>query len=439
MGPRYPLEIPAGSPFPVQNIPYGVFSTPDGVGLGSKKRAGVAVGSYVLELDLLVKAGLFDSCGVDNKLDGVFLQPNLNSFATFLTTERGHIRAAIIKHLTTQSSPLFENKELNDRAFIPLEQVQMHLPMSITDYTDFFSSLVHAENGCRSLNIPIPQAFWEYPMAYNGRIGSVAISGTDVVRPHGFFKPRSSDKTALHPSELLDFEIEMGAFVSKPVNMGEKVSAMTASEHIFGYVLLNDWSARDIQGYEMSPFGPFHSKSFLTSISPWVVTLDALRGSPTEPPPTHASIVSPTLDLDRKDHGLFDVDLSARVSRKGGEVVELARCKMADGYWTPYQHVAYQSSSGCGLHTGDLLGTGTFSSPDMRSAQGPDEKSFMTFGCLMEAHIVGHKLPDVDGRPFTFLEDGDRLTIDGWFRTPDGSKAGFGGVTGLVLPPIAIS
>lgn len=153
-------------------------------------------------------------------------------------------------------------------------------------------------------------------MAYNGRIGSVAVSGTDFARPHGFFKPQGSEKTAFQPAERLDFEIEMGAFISKRVAMGEKVSAMAASEYVFGYVLLNDWSARDIQGYEMNPFGPFHSKSFLTSISPWVVTLDALRGSPTGPPPTHTSKISPTLNLDQKDHGLFDVDLSARVSRK---------------------------------------------------------------------------------------------------------------------------
>lgn len=153
-------------------------------------------------------------------------------------------------------------------------------------------------------------------MGYNGRISSITISGTDVVRPRGFFKPQGSDKTGYQVSARLDFEVEMGTFISRPIEAPNAASAKEAPNHIFGYVLLNDWSARDIQSHEMHPFGPFHSKSFLTSISPWVVTLDALAGSPTPAPPTQISKVNPLLDLDEKDHGVFDVELSARVSRK---------------------------------------------------------------------------------------------------------------------------
>ncbi|KAJ9628196.1 hypothetical protein H2204_009456 [Knufia peltigerae] len=434
MGPKYPLEVPADSPFPIGNIPFGIFSTPEGDGLGSKKRAGVAVGSYVLELDKLAKHGVFDSIGLESQLGDMFLAPVLNKFAALSTKDRSLVRTTIIKNLSDGGSPLYENQELNNEAFIPLNKVQMHMPVSVTDYTDFFSSYVHAENGMRSFNSPIPTAFWEYPMGYNGRISSITVSGTDVVRPRGIFKPGGSDKTGYNTCEKLDFEVEMASIIATPIEAPNSVSAKEAPDHIFGYVLLNDWSARDIQSHEMYPFGPFHSKSFLTSISPWVVTLDALRGSPTAAIPTVESKVSPILDLDEKDQGVFDVDLRARVSRKGGEEVELVRTKMADAYWSPYQHVAYQSSSGCGLHAGDILGTGTFSSPDTRPPQGPDEKSYTTFGCLAEVHIVGHKLPDVSGEKFDWLKDGDRLTIEGWFKTPDGSKAGFGGVTGVVLP-----
>jgi fumarylacetoacetase len=162
----------------------------------------------------------------------------------------------------------------------------------------------------------VPPAFYEYPMGYNGRISSIAVSGTEVVRPHGFFKPAGEDRTNYQASAQLDFEVEMGAFISLPINGPKTVTAKEAADHIFGYVLLNDWSARDIQKHEMAPFGPFHSKSFLTSISPWVVTLDALRGSRTAPPASCSSPISPVLMCDEEDHGLFDVNLFASISRK---------------------------------------------------------------------------------------------------------------------------
>ncbi|KAF4415122.1 2-hydroxyhepta-24-diene-17-dioate isomerase [Fusarium acutatum] len=372
------------------------------------------------------------SCG---SLDGVFTGPYLNDFAALPTTDRNQVRATLIDHLSNANSPLFTNTELANEAFIPLKNVQMHMPVHVSGYSDFFGSYVHAENGCRGLRIPVPDRFYQYPMGYNGRCSSVAVSGTDVERPFGFFRPDSTEETRYQATQRLDFEVEIAAIVAQGIELNNTVTAKQASDHIFGYVLLNDWSARDLQVYEMPPFGPFHSKAFLSSISPWVVTLEALKGSPAKPPPTIKSCVHPILDLDETNHGVFNVDLTARVSRSNGSAeTEIVRTNWADAYWSMYSILAYQASSGCGLGTGDLLGSGTLSSPDPRPPQGAGEKSYTTFGCLAEVQTVGHNLPDVGGEKFEWLEDGDRLTIDGWFTAPDGSRAGFGGVAGTVKP-----
>ncbi|GAM43096.1 2-hydroxyhepta-2,4-diene-1,7-dioate isomerase [Talaromyces pinophilus] len=424
----FPFPVPDSSPFGVHNIPFGIYSTPQ-----TTPRAATAVGNYVLDLDTLLQHGVLTDPKLTRPLDGVFLKPYLNEFAALPISDRRTVREIIIRHLTTADSPLFKVGTLQQRAFIPIEKVTMHLPMRLTDYTDFYSSLVHADKAGKAMNIPIPAAFYEYPMAYNGRVSSIAVSGTDVIRPKGFFLRNPSDKhVGYQPSQALDFEVEMGCFISLPVAPGDVVNAKDAWKHVFGYVLLNDWSARDVQKYEMHPFGPLHSKSFLTSISPWVVTPDALKGSIARPVESNYSPeLSSHLRNDPDNHAGYDIDFSVSLSRKKSEPVQIVRTNLTDAYWDSLQMIAYQSSSGCSLNTGDLLGSGTTSSPTPRSE---DANTPSGCGCLFESNACGEPLPLVAGEKVVWLEDGDLLTIEGWFTTPDGKKAGFGPLSGLVQP-----
>ncbi|KIX06977.1 fumarylacetoacetase [Rhinocladiella mackenziei CBS 650.93] len=417
----FPITIPKDSPFGLYNIPFGIFSTSPDVGLGSKPRAGAAIGEFVLELAELAKHGIFAAESETlMPWEDIFLEPVLNSFAALPAEERRWIRSTIIQNLFNSKSLLFTDSDLNEKAFVPMDHVQMHLPMIITDYTDSFSSLIHAQN--------LPSAFTEYPMGYNGRISSIMVSRTGVRRPCGFYLSPGDSRPTFQPSKQLDFEIELGAFISKPIDFGGTVDAKTAADHIFGYVLHNDWSARDIQKYEMPPLGPLHSKGFITTISPWVVTVDALKSSTAGPPTSNSTKIHPALVADEKDHGVYDIEFNATVIRGGGDPVEIVRSNFTHSYWSIPQMIAYQSSAGHGIHTGDLVASGTISSP------APElKKGLGTYGCLLEVFAQNHVLPEVGGKPMSWLEDGDTFTIEGWFRTEDGSKGGFGGVTNLVL------
>ncbi|PCH05683.1 Fumarylacetoacetase [Penicillium occitanis (nom. inval.)] len=384
----FPIHIPAESPFGIYNIPFGIYSTK--------------------------------------------VKPVLNDFAALPIAVRQYVRQTLIENFSNSESALFTNQELQSEAILSIEGGQMHLPVKLTDYTDFYTSVVHAETAGKAMNVPIPQAFWKYPMAYNGRISSVLVSGTDVIRPKGFYPCESEDnRVKLQPSQKLDFEMELGCFISQPVAPGDVVSAKDAWRHVFGYVLLNDWSARDTQRYEMYPFGPFHSKSFLTSVSPWVVTPEALQGSLVGPAPANKMPIDAHLQSDPNNHAAYDIEFSVFLSRNSSAPVKISRSFLKDSHWDSLQMIAYQSSSGCGLHTGDLLGSGTNSSP---TPEARDPLSPVGCGCLFEAVSAKIDLPMVAGQKVTWLEDGDRVTMEGWFTTPDGRRAGFGPLTHLVVP-----
>ncbi|OKL58163.1 hypothetical protein UA08_06408 [Talaromyces atroroseus] len=423
----FPVEVAEDCPFGIHNIPFGIYSIP-----GQARRAATVVGKWIIDLNTLVQNDVFTHADHADSLEGVFLQPVLNDFASLPLAVRQYVRLTIIENLNNAESPFYTNVKVQSQAFVPLEQAEMHMPMRLTDYTDFYSSIVHADTAGKGMNFPIPPAFWEYPMAYNGRVSSVRVSGTEVIRPKGFFLVTPSDShVQLQPSRELDFEMEMGCFISHPVQAGEIVSAKEAQKHVFGYVLLNDWSARDIQKYEMNPFGPFHSKSFLTSISPWVVTPEALEGSLVQPVASNASVISSHLQNDPNNHAGYDIEFSVSLSRKGSDPVQIVRSYLKDSYWDSLQMIAYQSSSGCGLHTGDLLGSGTNSSATPVSR---DPSSPVGCGCLLEAVAANIGLPKVANESVRWLEDGDLVTMEGWFTTPDGKKGGFGPLTGLVVP-----
>ena len=284
-------------------------------------------------------------------------------------------------------------------------------------------------------------------MGYNGRVSSIRPSGTDVRRPSGFYPNEGDERPTFQSSRQLDFEIEIGAFICKRVEFGDTVDAKVAADHIFGYVLHNDWSARDIQKYEMPPLGPMHSKGFLTTISLWVVTPDALEYSKAGPPISNGTHIHPALVADDKNHGVYDIELTASVYSYAlinplnlgvlaksflgdcGDPVDIIKSNFSYSYWSIPQMIAYQSSTGHGLNVGDLVASGTISSPV------PEVKSGLgTYGCLLEALAQRHELPKVSGRAMEWLEDGDVFTIEGQFETCDGGRGGFGGVSSMVLP-----
>ncbi|KAK4893282.1 hypothetical protein LTR27_008405 [Elasticomyces elasticus] len=227
----------------------------------------------------------------------------------------------------------------------------------------------------------------------------------------------------------MDFEIELGAFISKPVSFGTSVNARQAAACVFGYVLHNDWSARDVQKYEMPPLGPMHSKGFVTTISPWIVTVEALEHCRTEPPVSNNTSIHESLMADEVDHGVYDIELGASITRHGSEPTKIVQTNYKHSYWSVPQQIAYQSSSGQSIRTGDLVASGTISSP------APVVKTGLgTYGCLLEVFAQMHTLPTVGGSAMAWLEDGDTVTFEGSFKTADGSNGGFGGLANRILP-----
>lgn len=413
------LPVPRDSHFPIQNLPFGVFRRK---GRGSP-RVGTRVGDVVVDLAALAKAGLFDGAG---DLDpGVFRSGALNEFLAFGRPAWRRTREVLSRLLREDESTLRDDAPLRKKALIGARSVQMFLPARIGDYTDFYSSREHATNVGRMFrgekNALLPN-WLHLPIAYHGRASSIVIDGTPVRRPVGQTNPDGSDKPAFGPCRNLDFELEVGFVVGGPDNeLGEPVPIEKARERIFGLVLVNDWSARDIQKWEYQPLGPFNAKNFATSISPWVVTLDALepfRGPGPKQDP------EPLPYLKSEEDWTYDIRLevlvqSARMPRP--ERVVLSNFKHL--YWSMAQQLAHHTITGCNLRAGDLLASGTISAPDEGG-----------FGSLLELAWNGTKpLRLSNGEERSFLEDGDTVIVTGW-APGDGYRIGFGEVRGEVLP-----
>ncbi|KAH8434134.1 uncharacterized protein LDX57_011772 [Aspergillus melleus] len=266
----HPLPIPVDSPFPVSNIPFGIFSTLK----KPQPRPGVAVGEHVLDLCALAAQGHIQG---SEQMRRALCQPTLNDFAALPGHERAAVRRSIQELITTRGSPLYDEQG-QSKYLVQSADVNLHLPMTIGGFTDFSCSLVHMRNAGRIAGHPqLPANFFNVPPAYNGRASSVVVSGTPIHRPYGIRPDSHDDHIAFGLSQKLDYEVELGMFVSNSIPLGQRISASKAKDHIFGFVLLNDWTARDIQFYEMTPLGPFNGKAFATSISPWIVTLEALQ------------------------------------------------------------------------------------------------------------------------------------------------------------------
>ncbi|TYK13005.1 fumarylacetoacetase [Cucumis melo var. makuwa] len=412
------IEVQPDSHFPIQNLPYGVFRTaPD-----LPPRPGVAIGEYVLDLSEIASAGLFDGPFLKNS--DCFNQPNLNKFLSLGRPAWKEARATLQKLLSSTESTLRDNEALRLKSLIPLKQVNMVLPVAIHDYTDFFSSMHHAKN-CgtifRGPVNPIVPNWYHLPIAYHGRASSIVISGTEIVRPRGQSRPVGDSPPPFGPSAKLDFELEMAAVVGTGNLLGKPVDINEAEDHIFGLVLMNDWSARDIQAWEYVPLGPFLGKSFGTTISPWIVTLEALEPFKCDAPKQDPA---PLPYLAEKESKNYDISLEVRIRPDGESDAHIvSKSNFKHLYWTLPQQLAHHTVNGCNLQPGDLLGTGTISGPEPES-----------LGCLLELTWNGEKpLELTNGIQRKFLEDGDEVVFTGQCKG-DGYTVGFGTCAGKILP-----
>jgi fumarylacetoacetase len=405
----------AASDFAIQNLPYGVFST----AALPAPRVGVAIGDFVLDLWELEQ-----DCRLPVRDLGVFSARSLNPFMALGPKVWSQTRIRISELLRHDNDELRDNPSLRERALVPMAQAKLHLPIAVTGYTDFYSSKEHATNVgvmFRGKDNALQPNWLHMPIGYNGRASTVVVSGTKVRRPRGQLKPPNAELPSFGPCKRLDFELEMGAVVGQPSPMGEMLTEAQAEDMIFGFVLLNDWSARDIQQWEYVPLGPFQAKAFATSISPWVVTREALEPFRLQGPKQDPAPLPYLRQVQRNNYDLqLDVALRAASMK---EAVNICRTNFKYMYWSSVQQLVHHASSGCAMNVGDLLGSGTISGP---------EKSQR--GSLLEISWNGTEPIDLSGGvKRTFLEDGDSLVMRGWCQG-EGYRVGFGEVEGTIVP-----
>ena len=409
------IEVAAESDFPLENLPFGVFQP-----RGETPRVGVAIGEFVLDLSVLEREGEFEGA----EFGDVFAQSSLNAFLALGRPAWRKVRARLQHLLAADTPTLRDNSSLRTRAFHQQADVQMLLPARIGDYTDFYSSYHHAHNVGTMLRGPetalMPNWKW-LPVAYHGRASSIVVSGTPVRRPHGQIKPPNADAPIFSATRAFDFELETAFLIGPGNSLGQPVPIDQASDHIFGLVLMNDWSARDVQTWEYQPLGPFLAKNFCTSISPWVVTMDALAPFRRPLPPQEPA---PLPYLRATEDFTYDIRLEAQLQTAAMTTPHtITTTNFANLYWSVAQQLAHHTVGGCNLQPGDLLASGTIS--------GPTEDSR---GCMLELTWRGaNPLALPNGESRKWLEDGDRLTISGWAEG-DGYRIGFGEVTGEILP-----
>jgi fumarylacetoacetase len=410
------IDIPPESHFSIHNLPYGVFRPRE----GGPARVGVAIGDWVLDLAAVDEAGLLDSPRLAGR--AYFDRPALNAFMAAGRETWREARATIQQLLAAETAVLRDDAELGGRVLRPMTAVEMLLPADVGDYTDFYSSREHATNVgimFRGRDNALMPNWLHLPVAYHGRASSIVASGTPVRRPSGQTKADAAAAPAFGPSRLLDFELEMGFFVGQGNELGRRVSVAQAADHIFGLVLVNDWSARDIQKWEYQPLGPFLAKNFATTISPWVVTLEALEpfrcpGPVQEPQPL------PYLQSDGPWAYDIHLEVGLQTAQMTGPQV-ISRSNFRHLYWNMRQQLAHHTVTGCNLRPGDLLASGTISGPT------PD-----SWGSLLELAWRGERpLTLESGEKRKFLQDGDTVVLTGWCQG-EGYRVGFGEARGII-------
>lgn len=411
------IDIASDSDFSIHNLPYGIFSnTTDG-----KRRAGVAIGEQVLDLAVIEAVGLLS-------LDGgpYFDKPTLNAFIDSGRDNWTQARKTI-QMLLSSDSDLRDNQELQKKALFQQADVTMHLPVQVPGFTDFYSSKEHATNVGTMFRDPsnalLPN-WTEMPVGYNGRASTVVVSGTDIVRPSGQLKPNADDRPIFSACKRLDFELETAFVVGKGNSIGQPIAVDEAFDHIFGMVLLNDWSARDIQKWEYVPLGPFNAKTFASEVSPWIVTMEALAPFKT-PCPTQEP--KPLAYLNETDsNSSFDINLSVELMPENSDsTTVVCETNFKYMYWSMAQQLTHHTITGCKVEVGDMMGSGTISGPT------PD-----SYGSMLEiAWNATKPVTLTGGATRSFIEDGDTVIMKG-YSEKDGIRVGFGEVRGKVLPAI---
>ncbi|GAB5372348.1 hypothetical protein AAMO2058_001657700 [Amorphochlora amoebiformis] len=411
------VEYPSDCPFPIQNLPFGVFSTKT-----QGPRVGSAIGKYAIDLCVLEDMGIMPA-----ETKGVFLKTSLNAYMALGKAVWAKTRRSLIEFFDKKNEAMAPKD--SSKILIPLHTITMHLPANIGDYTDFYSSRPHATNVgimFRGKENALRENWLHLPVGYHGRASSVVVSGTPIRRPNGQVRADAKKAPEFLPSQRLDFELEIAFFVGGPGNaLGSKLSLEEAQDSIFGLVLMNDWSARDVQKWEYVPLGPFCGKNFATTISPWVVTMEALAPFKITPPKQDPPALK-YLDIRGKPIGVYDINLAVHIkgleSKESGPGSVVSRSNAKYLYWTFEQQLTHHSSTGCNMRPGDLLGSGTISGP--KDTQ---------YGSMLELSWNGSRQLNLPDGPRTFLKDGDTVTMTGYAQG-EGFRIGFGQCTGSIEP-----
>ncbi len=410
------IKIPANSDFTLENIPFGIGSTE------GTPRAATRIGDKVIDLDTLHKAGLFSEINLPEK---TFSKAVLNDFIELGKPVTNAVRARIQELFAADNGELRDNEALRVDTLRNVSEVQMQMPVRVGDYTDFYSSREHATNVgtmFRDPNNALLPNWLHIPVGYHGRASSIVISGTPLHRPKGQTKADDAELPTFGPSRLLDFELEMAFVVGKANELGTSVSVEEAEDHIFGMVIFNDWSARDIQKWEYVPLGPFLGKNFGSCVSPWIVTMEALAPFRSASPKQEPKVL-PYLEM-KKDHN-FDINLEAIIETESGGSKTVSNSNFKHMYWSMAQQLAHHTVNGCNMNVGDMCASGTISGPT------PD-----SYGSMLEISWKGTKpVAMPDGTERKFIQDGDSVIMKA-FCEKNGKRVGFGEVRTKVLPAV---
>jgi fumarylacetoacetase len=414
------LEVPENSDFPIQNIPFGVFLTKDDV-----ITIGTRIGDFAIDLGALQQLNYFEGIELT---DDMFMQDTLNDFISDGKKTWRLVRNRIAEIFDVKSQQLQNNAEHREIVVFKMEDVEMQLPVLIGDYTDFYSSKEHATNVGKMFRDPANALLpnWLHiPVGYHGRSSTIVPSGIPVHRPMGQTLPNGETSPVFGPSRLIDFELET-AFITTDANvMGENIPVHEAEDYIFGMVLLNDWSARDIQKWEYVPLGPFLAKNFASSISPWIVTMDALEPFRTKGPKQDPT---PLPYLQQKGKHTYDINLEVAICPENGEENIVSKTNFKYMYWSMCQQLAHHTSNGCRVNSGDMMGSGTISGPT------PD-----SFGSMLELTWGGkNPIKLTDGTERKFINDNDTVILKGFCQNNE-VRIGFGEVASKLLPPFVRS
>lgn len=411
------VEVPPQSDFPIQNLPFGIFKTKY-----LSPVAGVAIGNHVLDLVYLHEHGYLDGLGLP---PGIFNQKYLNDFIALGRKKSRDVRERISELLRHDNDELRDNVAAREIALVPISEIQMLMPVRVPNYTDFYSSEEHATNVGSMFRDPknalLPN--WKHlPVGYHGRASSIVVSGTPIHRPKGQIKLPDSELPVFSASRKMDFELEVAFITCGETKLGQSISTAEAENHIFGFVLFNDWSARDIQQWEYVPLGPFLGKNFGSTISPWIVTLDALEPFRVNGPEQNPEVL-PYLQYSGAKN--FDIALEVLLQLEGGDPVTISRSNFKYMYWNVNQQLAHHTVNGCNIQVGDMYASGTISGPSPGS-----------YGSLLELTWNGSRpLQLSDHAQRSFIEDGDTLILRGHAER-NGVHIGFGLCSGKILPAL---